>query len=423
MKEVKIGLIGFGTIGTGMVKTIFQNREWIKNRTGIDLNLVKIADIDIKREREVKVSEDLLTTDAYEIINDPSIDIVVELVGGTTVAKQFIIDSIRNGKAVVTANKALLAEHGEEIFRLSREKGIPIAFEASVGGGIPIIKAMRESYAANHISRIAGIVNGTCNYILTTMEKEGKDFREVLAEAQKNGYAEADPSLDIDGGDSAHKLAILAMLAFGKRVNLKEIYVEGISRITPLDIKFASDLHYRIKLLAIAREREDGVELRVHPAMVPEEHLLAKIDGVYNAIYLEGDIVGPNLLYGQGAGMMATASAVVADIIDLARKIDYPRVEEDFVKCDGDLNIIPIEKHVSPFYLRFQVVDKPGVLAKIAGILGDHDISIASMIQPERREGESVPIVIITHESVEGNLIKAIEKIDKLDIIRAKPRS
>ncbi len=420
MKEVKVGLIGFGTIGTGVVKTLLRNGDLIAKRTGIKLNLVRIADLDIETDRGVEVSDELLTTDAYEIINDPSIDIVIELIGGIQPAKDFIMNSIRNGKMVVTANKALLAEHGHDIFRLSREKQIPIAFEASVGGGIPVIKALRESYAANNFSRIAGIVNGTCNYILTEMEKKGKDFKEVLKEAQANGYAEADPTLDVEGGDSAHKLAILATLAFGKRVKFSDIYVEGISEITPLDIKFASDLNYRIKLLAIARQKEGGVELRVHPAMVPETHMLAKIDGVYNAIYLEGDIVGPSLLYGQGAGMMATASAVVADVIDLAKKLDFGTVENDFVQCDGELNIEPMEKHVSPYYLRFQVVDKPGVLARIAGVLGENDISIASMVQPERREGESVPIVIITHESSEGNLKRAISIINELDIIKGK---
>ncbi len=420
MKEVKVGLIGLGTIGTGVVKTLFQNKNLILERTGIKLNITRIADIDIEKDRGVDIPRDILTTDAYEIINDPSIDIVIELIGGIQPAKEFILNSIKNGKMVVTANKALLAEQGVDIFKLSRDKKIPIAFEASVGGGIPIIKAIRESYAANNFHKIAGIVNGTCNYILTEMEKKGKNFKEVLKEAQANGYAEADPTLDIEGGDSAHKLAILAVLAFGKRVDFSKIFVEGITKITPLDIKFANELNYRIKLLAIARKRKEGVELRVHPAMVPETHMLAKIDGVYNAIYVEGDIVGPSLLYGQGAGMMPTASAVVADVIDLAKKIEYGKVEEDFIECEGDLNIIPIEDHLSPYYLRFQVVDQPGVLAKIAGVLGAHNISIASMVQPERREGENVPIVIITHSSMEGDLKKAIEIINKLDIVKGK---
>ena len=419
MKEVKVGLIGFGTIGTGVAYTILNNSDLITHRTGIKLNLVRIADLDITSERPVKVPSELLTTDAYEILNDPSIDIVIELIGGIQPAKEFILTALKNGKMAVTANKALLAEYGSEIFKASREKGKLVAFEASVGGGIPIIKSIRESYAANRIEKIAGIVNGTCNYILTEMEKKGKDFKEVLKEAQKNGYAEADPSLDIEGGDSAHKLAIMAMLSFGRRVKFSKIYVEGITKITPLDISFASQLNYKIKLLAVAEKKNGKVELRVHPAMIPETHLLAKIDGVYNAIYVEGDIVGPNLLYGQGAGMMATASAVVADVIDLSKKIDYPLDEGDFIRCEGDLEILPMEEHESPYYLRFQVVDRPGVLAKIAGVLGSYNISISSMVQPVRREGESVPIVIITHESREGNLTNAIKEIDELDIIKA----
>lgn len=411
-----IGIIGFGTVGTGTVKVILQNRELIRQRTGIDLRLIKIADLDITRDRGVRLPEGILTTDASEVIENPSVDIVVELIGGIRPAKDFILRAIRNKKHVVTANKALLAEEGEEIFNEARKSGVMIGFEASVGGGIPIIKVIKEGLAANRFISIYGIINGTSNYILTKMTSDKISFEQALKEAQRLGYAEADPSLDVEGIDAAHKLTILSSLAFGIPLSYKKIYREGITGITPLDIEFAGELGYRIKLLAIAKFTDGKLELRVNPTMVPEDYLISKVDGVFNAIYVEGDAVGPTLYYGRGAGDMPTGSAVVSDIIDIAKKLSCPEIMPIGRDYSG-LEIKDIGDIMSMYYFRFTAIDRPGVLSKISGILGEHNISIASVIQKGRRIGGAVPLVILTHMAREENVKRALSEIDRLSVV------
>ncbi|MCX7724007.1 MAG: homoserine dehydrogenase [Thermodesulfovibrio sp.] len=415
MKQVKIGIIGFGTVGTGTVKILLNQRELIKKRTGIDIILKRVADKDIKRPREITLPQGLLIPDAWEIINDPEIDIVVELVGGIHPAKDFIIEALKKGKHVVTANKALLAEHGNEIFSLAKEKGLQIGFEASVGGGIPIIKVMREGLVANKLLAIYGIINGTTNYILTKMTNEGIDFQDALRQAQELGYAEADPTLDIEGIDSAHKLTILASLAYGIPLSFNKTYCEGITKITAQDIAFAREFGYKIKLLAITKILNGEIELRVHPTMVPEDYLIAKVDGVFNAIYVEGDSVGATLYYGRGAGSMPTGSAVVADIVDIAKGVNP--ISLDFSE---KYSIKPIEEIESMYYFRFAALDRPGVLSKISGVFGEHNISIASVIQKGRSKGGAVPLVILTHKAKEKDVLEAVEKIDRLPVVAAK---
>lgn len=413
---VRVGIIGFGTVGSGTVKVLLQNSVLIKKRTGLDIEIARIADLDIKRDRGIKLPEGLLTTNASEIIDDPGIDIVVELIGGIRPAKDFILKAIRNKKHVVTANKALLAEEGEEIFHEAKENGVMLGFEASVAGGIPIIKVVGEGLVANRFLSIYGIINGTSNYILTRMTAEGLSFKEALSEAQRLGYAEADPTLDVEGIDATHKLTILASLAFGIPLSYKSIYREGITGITPLDINFAKELGYRIKLLAIAKLTDGELELRVHPTMVPEEYLISKVDGVFNAIYVEGDAVGPTLYYGRGAGDMPTGSAVVSDIVDIAKRLSSPepvRMAEPY----GDVILKDMGEIVSMYYFRFTALDRPGVLSKISGILGEHNISIASVIQKGRRVGGAVPLVILTHMAKERDVLKALSEIDRLSVV------
>ncbi|MFN3740492.1 MAG: homoserine dehydrogenase [Thermodesulfovibrionales bacterium] len=411
-----IGIIGFGTVGTGTVKVLLQNADLIKKRTGLDLNLIKIADLDIKRDRGVRLPEGILTDDVNEVLENPEIDIVVELIGGLRPAKDFIIRAIRNKKHVVTANKALLAEDGEDIFREAMKMGVMIGFEASVAGGIPIIKVVKEGLVANKFLSIYGIINGTSNYILTKMTDERLSFQDALKEAQRLGYAEADPTLDVEGIDATHKLTILASLAFGIPLSYKKIYREGITNITPLDIEFASELGYRIKLLAIAKLLNKELELRVHPTMVPQEYLISKVDGVFNAIYVEGDAVGPTLYYGRGAGDMPTGSAVVSDIVDIAKKIKSP--ELNFIGSPySDIAIKDMGEIMSMYYFRFTAIDRPGVLSKISGILGEHNISIASVIQKGRRIGGAVPLVILTHTAKEKDVKKALSEIDRLPVV------
>jgi homoserine dehydrogenase len=423
MKEIKIGLIGFGTVGAGVVKILGANAPLIAQRLGGKIRLHKIADIDLKRDRGVKVSKEILTTDAEAVLADPDIAICVELVGGIEPARTFILKAMKQGKHVVTANKALLAQHGGELFAAAQVNGVRIGFEASVGGGIPIIRSLREGLVANRIISIFGILNGTSNYILTRMTQEGKGFSEILKDAQRLGYAEADPILDVEGIDAAHKLAILAMLAFGVRVDLNNIFVEGIAHITPLDIQYSSEFGYRIKLLAIGKGDDGRVELRVHPTMLPAHHLLSTVEGVYNAIYLSGDAVGPTMFYGQGAGSLPTGSAVVSDLVDLSGDIIHGVKGGDslapFWSSEGGM-IKAMAEVVTPYYLRFTAVDRPGVLSRIAGVLGDHEISIASVIQKGRRVKGAVPIVMMTHEAVEKNIQQALQAIDGLDIIQAK---
>jgi homoserine dehydrogenase len=423
MKEIKIGLIGFGTVGAGVVKILGQNAPLIAQRLGGEIRLHKIADIDLKRDRGVEVSKEILTTDAEAVLADPEIAICLELVGGIEPARTFILKAIEAGKHVVTANKALLALHGGELFAAAQANGVRIGFEASVGGGIPIIRSLREGLVANRIISIFGILNGTSNYILTRMTQEGKGFREILKDAQRLGYAEADPSLDVEGIDAAHKLAILAALAFGARVDFNDIFVEGIAHITPLDIQFSSEFGYRIKLLAIGKGNGKKVELRVHPTMLPAHHLLSTVEGVYNAIYISGDAVGPTMFYGQGAGALPTGSAVVSDVVNLCGDIIHGVKEGGpaapfWSSAEGMVKAM--EEVVTPYYLRFTAVDRPGVLSKVSGILGEHEISIASVIQKGRRVKEAVPIVMMTHEAKEKNVRQALQVIDGLDIIQAK---
>jgi homoserine dehydrogenase len=419
---INVGIVGFGTVGTGTAAILLKNRDLLKERTGIDINLKRIADLDIQRDRGIKLPKGTLTTSADDLIDDPDIQIVVELVGGTTFAKELILKALRKGKHVVTANKALLATYGDEIFRAAGKAKVEIGFEAAVAGGIPIIKVVREGLIANRVKAVYGIINGTTNYILTKMTEEGAEFGAVLKEAQRLGYAEADPTYDIEGIDSAHKLAILASLAYGSLFSIRDVYTEGISRISPMDIGFARELGYKIKLLAIAKEADGRVELRVHPTMVPEQYLISKVDGVFNAVYVEGDAVGSTLYYGRGAGDMPTGSAVVSDIVDIARNIvncSTGRVPA-IAKTVKAKSLLKMEDVESMYYFRFSAIDKPGVLSKISGILGKHNISIVSVIQKGRHEGKAVPLVVLTHKALEKDVIRAVREINRLAIVAGK---
>jgi homoserine dehydrogenase len=411
---INIGIIGFGTVGTGTAKILIENRKLLKDRTGVDINLKKIADLDIKRDRGIKLPKGVLTTDADSVIKDPDIHIIVELIGGTTIAKEIMLKAIKNGKHVVTANKALLATHGKEIFRAAEKAGVKVGFEASVAGGIPIIKIISEGLVANRIKSIYGIINGTTNYILSKMSDENAGFSEVLKEAQKLGYAEADPTYDIEGIDSAHKLAILASLAYGTQFSLKDVYREGISWISAMDIEFARELGYKLKLLAIAKETNGKIELRVHPTMVPEDFLISKVDGVFNAVYVEGDAVGSTLYYGRGAGDMPTGSAVVSDIADISCNIVNKTIGRNplFSRSEKGKNLLKMDDVRSRYFFRFSAIDKPGVLSRISGILGKYNISIASVIQKDRREGKTVPLVVLAHTAREKDVLAAVKEIN-----------
>ncbi len=416
---IGVGILGFGTVGTGTAQILLRNRHLLKERSGVDINLKKIADLDITRDRGIKIPKGILTTRVDDVITDPGIHIVVELIGGTTVAKDFILKAICHGKHVVTANKALLATHGIEIFRAAEKAGVEIGFEASVAGGIPIIKVLREGLVANRIKAVYGIINGTTNYILTKMTTEKAEYADVLKEAQKLGYAEADPTYDVEGVDSAHKLAILASLAFGVQYTLKDVHREGISWISPMDIEFAHELGYTLKLLGIAKETNGKVELRVHPTLLPTDFLISKVDGVFNAVYVEGDAVGSTLYYGRGAGDLPTGSAVVSDIVDISRHITAGSAGRfsAFFKTAKPLPLMKMEDVTSMYYFRFSAIDKPGVLSKISGILGKHNISIASVIQKDRHEGKAVPLVVLTHRAREKDVMRAVKEINRLPIV------
>lgn len=421
MKEVKIGIIGFGTVGAGVAETILKNGEVIARRTGIKLVLSGIADIDTATDRGVKINPGILSDDYRKLVG--KVDVVVETVGGTTTAKDIIMDALRRGKPVVTANKALLAEAGEELFATAESCEADIYYEASVAGGIPVIKALREGLVANRIESIYGIMNGTCNYILTRMESDEVDFATVLAEAQQLGYAEREPSLDIDGHDTAHKAAILASLAYGRWFGVKPVHVEGIRDISLIDIKFATELGYRIKLLAVIKQVDDDVQIRVHPTLVPEASMLGNINGVFNGVMIDGDTVGKTLFYGRGAGRAATASAVVADLVDVGlnlkfgshRRVPAFRIGPQYRKL-LDMNDISTR-----YYLRMQVKDHPGVIAAVAKILADKKISISSFIQREAQElndtFDNVPLLILTHEAREKQMKTAIAELERLDFV------
>ncbi len=426
MRDINVGIIGLGTVGEGVYRMLTKNRDMVEKKVGIPVKIAGVADIDRNRKRDVGVPDELFTTDAYQLINDPDIHIIVELIGGTDTAGEYLVEASRRGKNIVTANKALLAEMGDSVIREVEKEAVEIGFEASVAGGIPVIKALRESLAGNSVIELFGIINGTSNYILTRMTREDLEFPAVLKEAQKLGLAEADPSLDVDGIDSAHKLAILIWLTTGKYPDFNDVYVEGIREITPIDLKFAGEFGYEIKLLAIAKKDGERVEARVHPTMIPKGHLLSTVGGAYNAVYITGDFVGPVLFFGRGAGMDPTASAVVGDIIDIGRnmragskkRIPFSGYEKD----GGRIEVKDVNEVVSEFYLRFIVIDKPGVLSKISGILGENNISISSVIQKVRKMEEGVPIVILTHEAMERDLKRALQEIDELDIVLDKTK-
>ncbi|HAK88326.1 MAG TPA: homoserine dehydrogenase [Nitrospiraceae bacterium] len=417
--KIHVGIIGFGTVGTGTAKILIENRELIKKRTGIDFILKRIADLDIKRDRGIKVPEGVLTTDAGAVINDPDIDVVVELMGGIHPAKDFMLNAVKNKKHVVTANKALIATEGNEIFAEAEKNGVEVGFEASVAGGIPIIKVLREGLVANNIVAVYGIINGTSNYILTKMTDEKVEFSDALKEAQRLGYAEADPTFDIEGIDTAHKLTILSSLSYGIPLSYNEVYKEGITKITAQDIEFASELGYKIKLLAITKLSNGEIEMRVHPTMIPNEYLISKVDGVFNAVYVEGDAVGSTLYYGRGAGDMPTGSAVVADIVDIAR-CDNGQKAKGIGYVSADYKIRKMEDIESMYYFRFSAMDQPGVLSKISGILGNYNISIASVIQKGRRLGGSVPLVVLAHTAKERDVLSAVKEIDNLPVVSDK---
>ena len=416
--RVGVGIVGFGTVGTGVAKILLDNAALITRRAGVPIELVRVADLDIVRDRGVPLKPGLLTTDIKHILTDPDIDIVIELIGGYDTAKRVILETIAAGKHVVTANKALLALHGEEIFEAATRKGVDVGFEASVGGGIPVIRALTEGLAGNTIESVYGIINGTSNYILSRMTHEGHGFEEVLKDAQQAGYAEADPTFDVAGIDSAHKLAILVSLAYGTPVNFKEIYTEGITNITPTDIAYAKQFGCTIKLLGIAKLVDGEIEARVHPTMLPSTSPIAQVEDVYNAIQLVGDAVGDVVLYGRGAGSMPTGSAVVSDVIAIGRNLlkgAIGRVPVASFQQDQrrPLRLKPMEEISSLYYLRFTVVDRPGVLAQIAGELGRCGISISSMVQQGRREGQTVPVVIKTHTARERDVQTALREINR----------
>ncbi|MBM3213229.1 homoserine dehydrogenase, partial [Candidatus Poribacteria bacterium] len=413
---INIGVIGWGTVGSGVVKILLRQPEYIVNHKALSINLKKIADLNITAPRDTPVDPSLLTTKVSDIINDPEIHIVVETIGGLDPATDFILSALKAGKHVVTANKAVLALHGKELFKIAREKAVKIGFEASVGGCIPIIRSLREGLAGNRVKVIYGIVNGTCNYILSRMTNEGLDFDTVLKDAQKKGYAEAKPEADTQGIDAANKIAILASLAYERDIKVNNVFKEGITCITQNDIQYAREFGYKIKLLAIAKLAEyDRIEIRVHPTMIPERSMLANVEGVFNAIYVVGNATGSTMFYGRGAGQMPAASAVVSDIIDIAKTIisgaDPQKLPPPVLENLGNF-LKPIDDCKTRYYIRFQAFDKPGVLAKVTGILGDHGISISSVIQMERKkEGEIVPVVMMTHEALEKDVQIALQEI------------
>lgn len=424
--SVKLGLIGLGTVGAGVVQLLERNGDSMTRKLGRTLSLIRVASRSIEKKPHPPLAQTHLSTDPWTVIHDPEVDIVIELIGGIEPARTLILEAIKRGKDVVTANKALLAQHGDEIFAAAEAQGVSVGFEASVAGGIPIIRTLREGLASDRNRALFGIVNGTCNYILTTMSEDEEEFDTVLRRAQEQGLAEADPSFDIDGIDAAHKLTLLAMLAFGVRVPFESVYVEGIRHISQTDILFAREFGYGIKLLAIAKEEDGALDVRVHPTMIPRSSLLAGVSGAYNAIFVQGDALGSSLYFGRGAGSLPTATAVLADVIEIGRNrgatmgLRVPPAGLPWHELRST-PLRPIDELVSDYYLRFMAMDRPGVLAKIAGILGEHEISIASVIQRGRSEGdETVPLVMRTHAAKERNLKTALRLVDQLSIVQGK---
>jgi homoserine dehydrogenase len=426
MRPIRVGLLGIGTVGGGTWEVLNRNADEIRRRAGRAIEITQVADKDLARARKLLAGKATVVADAFEVARSPEVDIVVELIGGTTVAKELQLEAIAHGKHVVTANKALLALHGNEIFAAAQKKGVMVAFEAAVAGGVPIIKALREGLSANRIEWIAGIINGTSNFILSEMREKGLSFEAALADAQKRGYAEADPTFDIGGVDAAHKLTILSALAFGIPMQLNKCFVEGIQNLGAADIGYAEGLGYRIKLLGITRRAKKGIELRVHPTLIPAKRLIANVEGVMNAILVKGDAVGATLYYGAGAGAYPTASAVVADLIDVTRLITADpehRVPHLAFQPDqlSDIPVLPIGEVETSYYLRMRVYDRPGVLADITRILADCAISIEAMLQKEPAEGESqVDIVMLTHRALEKDVDQATARIERLPSVAGR---
>jgi homoserine dehydrogenase len=426
VRPIKVGLLGIGTVGRGTWEVLRRNADEIQRRAGRAIRITHVADKALARARSIVKSKAKISADAREVTRAKDLDIVIELIGGTGIARELVLDAIAHGKHVVTANKALLAHHGNEIFAAAQKKGVMVAFEAAVGGGIPIIKAVREGLTANRIEWIAGIINGTSNFILSEMRDKGLDFAEVLAEAQRLGYAEADPSFDVEGVDAAHKLTILSALAFGIPMQFKRAYTEGITKLTRADIAYAEELGYRIKLLGITKINSKGIELRVHPTLIPARRLIANVEGVMNAILVKGDAVGPTLYYGAGAGSLPTASAVVADLVDVTRLITADpehRVPHLAFQPDrlSDTKVLPIGEVETAYYFRLRVLDRPGVLADITRILARGSISIDAMVQKEPGAGQKqVDIVLLTHRALEKNVVAALKKIERLRTVIGK---
>ncbi len=426
LRPINVGLLGIGTVGGGTFEVLARNQEEITRRAGRGIVISMVADKDLKRARKLVGKTAKVTDDAFKVVADPDVDIVIELIGGTKIARELVMTAIANGKHVVTANKALLANYGNEIFAAARKHGVIVAFEAAVAGGIPIIKALREGLTANRIEWIAGIINGTSNFILSEMREKGSSFDSVLAEAQRLGYAEADPTFDIEGVDAAHKLTIIAAISFGIPMRFKDAYTEGISKLTAADIRYAEELGYRIKLLGITRRTPKGIELRVHPTLIPARRLIANVEGVMNAILVKGDAVGPTLYYGAGAGAYPTASAVIADLVDVTRmhtadpehRVPHLAFQPDRM---SNVPILPISEVETSYYLRMRVHDKPGVLADITRILAKGSISIDAMLQKEPPKGEAhADIIMLTHLTVEKRINAAIAAIEKLTVVVGK---
>jgi len=426
MKPIRVGLLGIGTVGGGTFNVLRRNQEEIRRRAGRAIDVVMVADLDTERAKQLTGGSVEIVSDARRVVTDPNIDIVVELIGGDGIARELVMTAIANGKHVVTANKALLAKHGTEIFRAAEEQGVMVAFEAAVAGGIPIIKALREGLTANRIQWIAGIINGTTNFILSEMRDKGLDFDVVLKQAQALGYAEADPTFDIEGVDAAHKATIMSAIAFGVPVQFDKAYVEGITKLSATDIRYAEQLGYRIKLLGIARKLAAGIELRVHPTLIPASRLIANVEGAMNAVLVQGDAVGATLYYGKGAGAEPTASSVIADLVDITRlatadpehRVPYLAFQSNEM---ADTPILPMSEVTTSYYLRMRVADKPGVLADVTRILADASISIDAMLQKEAGEGETqTDLIILTHETQEKHIDRAIAAIEQLDTILGK---
>ena len=424
MKSLKVGLLGIGTVGGGTYAVLTRNQEEISRRAGCKIEVVKVADRNIELAKKLTNGQVEVTDDVMSVVTDPNVDVVVELIGGYTLAKDAILKAIEHGKHVVTANKALIATHGNEIFAAAKAKGVIVAFEAAVAGGIPIIKALREGLVANKIEWIAGIINGTTNFILTEMREKGLAFADVLGEAQRLGYAEADPTFDVEGIDAAHKLMIMSAIGFGIPMQFDKVYTEGITKLESKDIRYAEELGYRVKLLGMTKQSGNGIEIRVHPTLIPEKRLIANVNGAMNAVVVKGDAVGPTLYYGAGAGSEPTASSVIADLVDVARMQNtsiqdrVPYLAYHDISATEHTPILPISEISTSYYLRMRALDKPGVLAEVTKILGDRQISIDAMIQKEPQDGETeADIVILTHITVEKNMNAAIQAIEALSAI------